>query len=106
MKKPKPTRKVAAKWRRRHVECEALAGVPFVICLLAGAFWSPWIFFVALGFFVWGFTMQRQRFRKCTCETCGAELRREMKDDAPIEFYCESCNCVWTTTLIQDGVPG
>jgi hypothetical protein len=82
-----------------------MAGVPFVICLFAGAYWSPWIFLVALGFFAWGFTMQRLRFRKCICETCGTELRRSMKDDTPIEFYCESCNTVWTTKLIQDGAP-
>jgi len=105
MKKPKAKRKVATQWRRQHFVSEAVAGIPFVICLLVGAYWSRWAFLVALGFFAWGFTMQRLRFRRCICETCGAALRRSMKDDAPIEFYCEPCHTIWTTKIIQDGAP-
>ena len=84
---------------------DALTGIPFVIFLLAGAYASRWFFLLALAFFAVGFTVQRLRFRRCICETCGAELRRPMKDDARIEFFCQACDTIWTTKVTQDGVP-
>ena len=105
MKKPKPKRKVAAKWRKQHFIGEALAGIPFVAFLFAGAFWSRWFFLLALLAFAVGFTLQRLKFRRCACETCGAELRRAMQDGAHIEFYCEACNTIWTAKVVQDGAP-
>ena len=84
---------------------DALTGIPFVIFLFAGAYASRWFLLLALAFFAWGFTLQRLRFRRCICETCGSELRRSMKDGACVEFFCGACNTVWTTKVIQDGAP-
>ena len=61
------------------------------------------MFLVALLVFAWGFTLQRLRFRTCICEACGAKLRRTMKNGATIEFFCEACDTVWTTKMVQDG---
>ena len=88
---------------RGWVGAEFLAGIPFVACLLAGAYYSRWFFAGALLVFALGFALQRLRFRRCTCETCGSKLHREMSDGAPIEFFCEPCHTIWTTSVIQDG---
>jgi len=101
--KTKPERKLASKWRKQHFIAEALAGIPFVACLFAGAYGSRWFFLAALLAFSVGFSMQRLKFRRCTCETCGTELRRTMQNGATIEFHCEACNTIWTTKVIQDG---
>ena len=103
MKMTRPKRKVAVRWRKQHLIGETVCGIPLVASLFAGAYWSRWMFLVALLVFAWGFTMQRLRFRKCICETCGAKLQRVMKSDSAIEFFCQACNTVWTTKVIQDG---
>ena len=101
MNKTKPKRRVAVKWRRQHFIVDTVAGLAFVGFLFAGAFWSRAFILAALVVFVVGFTIQRLKFRRCNCETCGAKLGKTMQNGARIEFYCETCNTVWSTNLIQ-----
>lgn len=82
---------------------DLVTGLPFVACLLAGAFSSRYYFIVGLGFFAIGFALQRIRFRRTRCEQCGLLLRRKLEDDSRISFHCPSCNIVWETGVVQDG---
>ena len=98
-----PQRNIASDWKKRGLIEDLATGIPFVGAIFAGLFLSRFFFIVALITFGIGFTLQRIRFRRCICQTCGARLHRRMKDDSPITFYCSDCDTIWTTGLVQDG---
>jgi hypothetical protein len=96
-------RVIAKAWKRKGLTQDLATGIPFFGCIVAGAYHSQVFFLVGIGFGALSFVLQRMRFRRCVCETCGAALRRQMKHDSPITFYCTNCDTIWTTGLIQDG---
>ena len=100
-----PKKCVAEAWKKKARIQDLATGIPFAACIFAGLYVSKVYFLIGLGSFVVGFTLQRLRFRRCTCETCGAQLRRKMKGDTSIKFYCSKCDTIWTTGVVQDGPP-
>jgi hypothetical protein len=100
-----PKQLVATAWKKKARFQDLATGIPFAGCIFAGIYLSETFFLVALGAFAVGFILQRLRFRRCICETCGAQLRRRMKDDSPINFFCSNCDTIWTTDLWQDSPP-
>ena len=98
-----PKRVIAKAWKRKGLIQDLATGVVFVGCLFAGAYLSEVFILVAIGVWAVGFDLQRIRFRRCVCKTCGAALRRQMEQDSPISFYGTNCDTIWTTGVIQDG---
>lgn len=95
---------LATRWFRKGEIEDLVTGLPFAGFLLTGAALNkPVLIVPALGFFLVGFTLQRLRFRRCRCQKCGTLLHRKLRDGASISFYCESCDIVWVTRVIQDG---
>lgn len=73
--------------------------------MLAGAFHSRAFFAAGLLCFGVGFALQRMRFRQARCEQCGVMLKRQLKNDSRVSFYCPTCDIVWETGTVQDGEP-
>ena len=100
-----PRKQPATAWRKKALIEDLVTGLPFVACMLAGAFSSRYYFIAGLLFFAVGFTLQRIRFRRTRCQRCGLLLRRKPKNDSRVSFHCPSCDIIWQTGVVQDGEP-
>ena len=90
-------------WEKRYWIFSTIVLIPFVATAVAVFPHSkPHAYCIFFALTIISFLAQRLRFKFMHCEKCGSLMRRNLKAEEEMVFYCKTCNIEWQTGYIQD----